>query len=255
MSSNVAGTGADPQPKKRFSVRPIRGNWRQRIKRLKKSLVDLRAGMLFGLSPARSDSSTREEVPIQYINKLEDTNNPEDPNKPQDANKPEDTNKSDEDNEPHKVPGASFIEQTPKKEAESTPGKHPNQDPSQVRSGSRTTTAGKKDSFEMTFKGGTGVDVIPDKSFMRPFIGRETEPSWQDEFSGLIDAGNYNLIMKHRMYHEYMMRRSRCRTKRPKDCPRATSLDEYFDLHMYLRGPRNPPKLGYSFAGPNEGSS
>ncbi|KUM62682.1 hypothetical protein ACN42_g4448 [Penicillium freii] len=225
--------------------------------------------MLFGLSPARSDSSTREEVPIQYINKLEDTNNPEKPNKPQDANKPEDTNKSDEDNEPHKVPGASFIEQTPKKEAESTPGKHPNQDPSQIRSGSRTTTAGKKyykhlrvppnspnrDSFEMTFKGGTRVDVIPDKSFMRPFIGRETEPSWQDEFSGLIDAGNYNLIMKHRMYHEYMMRRSRCRTKRPKHCPRATSLDEYFDLHMYLRGPRNPPKLGYSFTGPNEGSS
>lgn len=252
MSSNVAGTGTDPQPKKRFSVRGIRGNWRQRIKRFKKTLADIRADMRFGLSPARPDSSAREEVPIQQTNKAEDTN------------------KSDEDNEPHEAPAASFTEQTPKKEDESTPEKHPNRDPSQVRSGSGTTTAGKKyykylrvppnspdrGSVETTLKGKTRVDVIPDESFKRPFIGQKTEASWKDDYGGLFLAEkDFKLIMMSRMHNEFMMRRFRCRTMRPRNCDRATSLSEYFDLQMYLRGERNAPKPGYSGSGTEAGSS
>ncbi|KAJ5597498.1 hypothetical protein N7537_007582 [Penicillium hordei] len=243
MSSNVAGTGADPQPKKRFSVRPIHGNWRQSIKRLKRILADLRAGMHFGLSPARPDSSTRKE--------------------------PEDSKRS-EDNEPHEAPAASFTEQTPKREDESSPAKHPNRDPSQVRSGSRTTTAGKKyykylrvpsnspdrGSVETTLKGKTRVDVIPDESFKRPFIGQKPEASWKDLYGGLLLAEkDFNRITMSRMHAEFMMRRFRCRTMRPRNCEPATSLSEFFDLQMYLRDECNAPKPGYSGSGTEEGSS
>lgn len=262
MSSNVAGTGADPQPKKRFSIRPIRGHWRQRIKMLKKTLADLRADMCFSLSPARPDRSTREEVPIQHANKPEDTNKP-------DANKP-DTNKPEEDNEPHEAPLASFTEQTPKKEDESTPAKHPNRHPSQVRSGSRTTTAGKKyykylrvppnspdrGSVETTLTYEERVDVIRDTSFKRPFIGQKTPASWKDSYGGLLlDPKNFKLIMMHRMHHEFGMRRYRCRAIRPKNCDRATTLTEYFDLQMHLRGRRNAPRRGCRGSGTEEGSS
>ncbi|KAJ9487683.1 hypothetical protein VN97_g5624 [Penicillium thymicola] len=176
--------------------------------------------MRFGLSPAHPDSSTDEQVPIQHSNK------------PEDVNKPKNTNKPEEDNESNEAPGASFTEQTPKKEDEPTPARHPNRDPSQVRSGSRTTTAGKnyykylrvppnspdRDSVEMTLKGDTRIDVIRDESFKRPFIGQKTEESWKDSYGGLLlDEKNFKLIMMSRMYHEFMMRRFRSRSVRPKN--------------------------------------
>lgn len=213
--------------------------------------------MRFSLSPARPDRSTREEVPIQHANKPEDTNKP-------DANKPE------EDNEPPEAPLASFTEQTPKKEDESTPAKHPNRHPSQVRSGSRTTTAGKKyykylrvppnspdrGSVETTLTYEERVDVIRDTSFKRPFIGQKTPASWKDSYGGLLlDPKNFKLIMMHRMHHEFGMRRYRCRAIRPKNCDRATTLTEYFDLQMHLRGRRNAPRRGCRGSGTEEGSS
>lgn len=257
MSSNVAGTGDDPQPKKHFSVHHIHGNWCQRIKRLKKILADLRADMRFSLSPARPDSSTREDAPIQHTNKPEVTNKPEEDNEPE------------KENETHEALAASFTEQIPKKEDKSTPAKHPNRHPSQVRSGSRTTTAGKKyykylrvppnspdrDRVKTSPKYQKRVDVIRDESFKRPFIGQKTAESWNDNYGGLLlDPKNYNLIMMEQMQNEFMMRLFRSRTRKPKNCDRATSLTEYFDLQMYLGGRRNVPKRGCPGSGTEEGS-
>ncbi|CAI7580868.1 uncharacterized protein N7487_010995 [Penicillium crustosum] len=211
MSLNVGETRTDSPPKKRFSVRLIRGNWCQRIKRLKKILADLRADMRFSLSPARPDSGTHEEVLIQHANKSEDTNQPENITKPEDATKLE------EDNEPHEAPAAGFTEQAPKKEDEYTPAKHPNWHPSQVRSGSRITTAGKKyykylrvppnspdrGGVDTSLKYQKRVDAIRDESLKRPFIGQKTNETWNDKRGDLLlDRKNYNLIMMERMQNE-----------------------------------------------------
>lgn len=264
MSLNVGETRTDSPPKKRFSVRLIRGNWCQRIKRLKKILADLRADMRFSLSPARPDSGTHEEVLIQHANKSEDTNQPENITKPEDATKLE------EDNEPHEAPAAGFTEQAPKKEDEYTPAKHPNWHPSQVRSGSRITTAGKKyykylrvppnspdrGGVDTSLKYQKRVDAIRDESLKRPFIGQKTNETWNDKRGDLLlDRKNYSLIMMERMQNEFVMRLYRCRTMRPKNCDQATSLTEYFDLQMHLRGRRNAPRRSRSGSGTEGGSS
>ncbi|KAK4865216.1 hypothetical protein LT330_001839 [Penicillium expansum] len=123
MSSNIAGTGTDSQPKKRyvvFSVRQVRGNWCKRIQKFKRFLTNLRIDRRSGLSSVRSGSSTPEEPLIPH------------------------TDKTKEDAETQKPAEAEFAAQIPKEQEEFSPAKHLNLHPSQVRSGSGTTATGKR---------------------------------------------------------------------------------------------------------------
>ncbi|KAJ5505493.1 hypothetical protein N7453_004450 [Penicillium expansum] len=162
MSSNIAGTGTDSQPKKRyvvFSVRQVRGNLCKRIKKFKRFLTNLRIDRRSGLSSVRSGSSTPEEPLIPH------------------------TDKTKEDIEPQKPAEEEFAAQIPEEQEEFSPAKHLNLHPSQVRSGSGTTATGKRGSAESTPKDTTRIDAFPKGNFKNdvahvPLINRwDNHPS------------------------------------------------------------------------------
>ncbi|KGO64181.1 hypothetical protein PITC_086770 [Penicillium italicum] len=222
MSSNIAGTGTVPQPKKRyvvFSVRQVRGNWCNRIKKLKRFFTNLRVHRHFGLSSVRPDDNTPEEPLIPK------------------------TDKAKEDIEPQSPAEAESAEETPKEQDESSPAEVPNLDPSQVRSGSGIAATGKRyfkylrvppnspdrDSAETTPKGTTRINVFPKENFKSPHVVQKAK-----ETSRTVNVARVPLI--NRWDNHPSVRR---KPNQP------ASLHEYWEMQMRLRGLRIVPESNH----------